>query len=548
MFIDNIYIKDDNENYFVLSKAIYKAFEDLELKKNKDAEYNSFYQYIVKKNEKEKKSIIEDIISNVNSLSIDEIISFLKNNIYFKFNIEKRKEIEKRFIRTKNDVYFLEEIIDNNGGNSSVYLIKTINEEKYALKVLKSHRKFEFEKEFDFLIKHKHKNIVNFIDGDFENKQFIIMHLYRNNLKNLLIDKKRISINDFIEFAKKINSTLDYINKSGYIHCDIKADNILFNDIKNPVIADFGCVLSINDPINKEIKEKQGNHTNASPEQRNFEFSNFNDLRKTDIYSAGTLFLQLLSGTSYEGSHKKKMEYARGLSYLMEIISLMTQHCPSNRSDFKIINELLDDFYDIWNCKIKKIKRINTCNNKIIIPIKEDYFDNGFKYFSEENIILSYKRNSLDENNDIIHILAGPDAKKENFLYKDYLIIKNFIVDKNEINVSFNRFNHIVFVRGQNKDSGFFYPINLHYLNHYQKENIVKPDFYKLDDLNNIINSDKDKIYFVHIGIGDNGFFILGSIDENILITKRAYFLRDKFYPLPEKLTIVIEDYIKNSN
>ena len=58
----------------------------------------------------------------------------------------------------------------------------------------------------------------------------------------------------------------------------------------------------------------------------------------------------------------------------------------------------------------------------------------------------------------------------------------------------------------------------------------------------------KDKIYFVHIRIGDNGFFILGSIDENILITKRAYFLRDKFYPLPEKLTIVIEDYIKNSN
>jgi eukaryotic-like serine/threonine-protein kinase len=39
-------------------------------------------------------------------------------------------------------------------------------------------------------------------------------------------------------------AALDHIHSKGYIHCDLKPENILVNASGDPVLADFGSLLS----------------------------------------------------------------------------------------------------------------------------------------------------------------------------------------------------------------------------------------------------------------------------------------------------------------
>lgn len=93
---------------------------------------------------------------------------------------------------------------------------------------------------------------------------------------------------------------LHFVHNRGIIHCDIKPDNILFRRDRSLVLTDFGIAKHFQD---KACTEKSSmtliSPDYASPEQiQGLPL----DLR-TDIYSAGLVFLEMLTGRNpYRGS------------------------------------------------------------------------------------------------------------------------------------------------------------------------------------------------------------------------------------------------------
>lgn len=45
---------------------------------------------------------------------------------------------------------------------------------------------------------------------------------------------------------KTINEALIYIHESGFVHCDLKIENVLFYDFNNIKLCDFGSINKLN--------------------------------------------------------------------------------------------------------------------------------------------------------------------------------------------------------------------------------------------------------------------------------------------------------------
>jgi serine/threonine protein kinase len=491
------------------------------------------------------------------------------------------------YLKTNNEYYF---IIDKlaEGGNSIVFRVHSYkSNQTLCLKYITRNVGKSFEREVEVLLKIKHKNIMTMIDYNDKqyfsdnmypsdnNKdkktpeeiaskrkvQFYVSKLYNYSLKGYLKERSeekskiKFNINDFLKFVNGVNDGLSFLNKKGYLHCDIKADNILFDTLDNPIIADFGCVLGVDENIDSSTQDKFGNHTNASPEQRNYEFSKFWKFHKTDIYSAGTVYFQVLSGTSFEGTHSKKMAGARSIAYLMTILEKMTQHLPPDRADFNQINNLLEYFEDIWNLSLKKIDIINGYKDFIDFDIEVNYCNvikdgmnsTGMSANTKDSLKMFYKRTNLDKNLDMITVFVKPIKKLKNNYYTSKIIIKSFLISKNKnVDIFFYNLNETIFVYLKHEDgSHIFYPINLHELDSYKREDLAINRFYYQDDLTNLLINDLNPFFaLIETNLG-NKFYIFGNLNCPIK-TKSMFFIDyNKYYPMPDKHVSMIRQILK---
>lgn len=112
-----------------------------------------------------------------------------------------------------------------------------------------------------------------------------------------ILKTKKLGLKEFLRIAATLSRTLGLIHKNNIIHLDIKPDNILINAKLDTVkIADFGISVALthaNDEIyNPEVVS--GTLAYMSPEQtgrmnRNVDY-------RTDLYSLGVTFYEMISG------------------------------------------------------------------------------------------------------------------------------------------------------------------------------------------------------------------------------------------------------------
>ena len=186
------------------------------------------------------------------------------------------------------------------GGMSIVYLAEQVSlDRKVALKVMLAEAladevsRARFENEARTIARLQHPNIVGIheVGRTAEGLPFYSMpHLPRGHLaqRKLQGDQPRV-----IAIIRSLLQALDYAHVRGVVHRDVKAENVLFDEVERPMLADFGIALRRgSNPRLTNAGLAVGSTAYMPPEQaRGAEVD-----RRVDLYSIGVLTWEMLTG------------------------------------------------------------------------------------------------------------------------------------------------------------------------------------------------------------------------------------------------------------
>ncbi len=176
---------------------------------------------------------------------------------------------------------------------------------KVALKTINPALKLEpkniknFLTEIKTLAELEHPNIARFLDiGTSEKgKPFFVMEYVDGLSLTEHCNKNRLSISERLAFFRQILDAIGYSHSKGFIHCDIKPNNIIVDSNGTPKVIDFGIASKYGSFIvgkNRTTFFQNAFTPNyASPEQIRGE-KNLSET--TDIYSLGVVLYELLTG------------------------------------------------------------------------------------------------------------------------------------------------------------------------------------------------------------------------------------------------------------
>jgi serine/threonine protein kinase/formylglycine-generating enzyme required for sulfatase activity len=168
-----------------------------------------------------------------------------------------------------------------------------------AIKVLSTERTAgeetvtRFEQEARTIARLDHPNIVSIFDvGRTEDGRlyYVMPYLPNGDLstRDLREDEKEI-----VAIVRSLARALGYAHKHGVVHRDVKPENVLFDKLDRPLLADFGIALASSD-FARVTREGStiGSSGYMSPEQaRGFSIDG-----RADLYSLGVVTYEMVSG------------------------------------------------------------------------------------------------------------------------------------------------------------------------------------------------------------------------------------------------------------
>ncbi len=189
------------------------------------------------------------------------------------------------------------------GGMATVYLaVDRKHERKVAVKVLNpelaaSVGSERFLREIRIVARLSHPHILPLLDsGEAEGLlYFVAPYVPGGSLRELLQRQTRLPVADALRIARELGAALDYAHREGFVHRDVKPENILFAD-GHAVLADFGvaraCCATGMAPVT-EVGVVIGTPEYMSPEQAAGE----QELDSpSDQYSLACVIYEMLAG------------------------------------------------------------------------------------------------------------------------------------------------------------------------------------------------------------------------------------------------------------
>jgi eukaryotic-like serine/threonine-protein kinase len=173
----------------------------------------------------------------------------------------------------------------------------------YALKVLRPEQRGNkteigfLKHEFEVASNLNHKNIIKLIEYCTDSETpFIVLELFSEiNLKQALRRGPEPISYMLTSMVEQIVESLYYFHSKGYVHCDIKPDNILVNRDGTIKLIDFTIAKKVKTGIGKFFgggSKVEGTRSYMSPEQIRGQSLD----ARSDIYSLGCLLYELLTG------------------------------------------------------------------------------------------------------------------------------------------------------------------------------------------------------------------------------------------------------------
>jgi serine/threonine protein kinase len=257
----------------------------------------------------------------------------------------KAKKIE--FITTFSK--FISTRLLGEGGSGYVYEVKDDNEQRFAVKLLKSQgvttdKRRRFKNEIIFCQRSLHPNIVSIIDSGalLDNNvavPFYVMPFYDSSLRNLISDG--IKPEFIIRLFSQLLDGVEAAHLQGIVHRDMKPENILYNTTNvQLILADFGIARFTEDELYTAVEtraqDRLANFQYAAPEQR---VRARNVDNRADIYAIGLILNEMFTKEIPQGSgYKTISSISPEYSYLDEIIEKMIRQNPDER--FNSIQEV----------------------------------------------------------------------------------------------------------------------------------------------------------------------------------------------------------------
>ena len=197
------------------------------------------------------------------------------------------------------------------GGMATVYLAEEKKHgRKVAIKVLRSEITAalgteRFLREIGIAARLSHPHIVSLIDsGEAGGLLYYVQpHVPGGSLRERLGADRRLPVKEALRIAQEIGAGLDFAHRNGFVHRDVKPENILFAD-GHAVLADFGVARACCDPkagggtprdtqTVTEVGIAVGTPEYMSPEQASGEV----DLGSaSDVYSLACVVYEMLAG------------------------------------------------------------------------------------------------------------------------------------------------------------------------------------------------------------------------------------------------------------
>lgn len=188
------------------------------------------------------------------------------------------------------------------GGMANVYLAHdTILDRDVAIKVLRgdleNNEKFirRFQREAKSVSDLSHPNIVEVYDvGEEDGQHYIVMeYIDGKTLKQLVQKRGALTVPEVIDIMSQLTDGLAQAHNAYIIHRDIKPQNIMILDNGMIKITDFGIAMSMNATQLTQTNSVMGSVHYLPPEQASGKVAT----TKSDIYSAGILMYELLTGS-----------------------------------------------------------------------------------------------------------------------------------------------------------------------------------------------------------------------------------------------------------
>ena len=188
------------------------------------------------------------------------------------------------------------------GQYGSVYECKGPFDQPYALKMLRPANKTylsvkeEWAREMKRLESFRHPNIVHIHDAFEENYLFYLaLERCDTSLRAHLAHRGPLTPPHFVEVARQLLLTLQYLHDNGLVHSDLHAGNVLLSDVDRwPVVklTDFGVAHQLDG--SNWFRPLVANPKILTPELVTQGYTT----RQSDLYQLGLLLYQMLTGLS----------------------------------------------------------------------------------------------------------------------------------------------------------------------------------------------------------------------------------------------------------
>jgi len=189
------------------------------------------------------------------------------------------------------------------GGTSVVYEVRDLESGNLvALKAIRPNPNpgwavARFEREAEATARFDHPNLVRLYDAEFRGDlmYYTMEVLADDSVGDLIAEHGALGVHRSLDIAAKVADALHHAHALGYLHRDVKPDNILLCHSGRPVLTDFGLVLDGEKVALKRVTEPgmvMGTLGYMAPEAL---VARGRVDARTDIFSLGTTLFEMLA-------------------------------------------------------------------------------------------------------------------------------------------------------------------------------------------------------------------------------------------------------------